>query len=72
MAQLGGNPRRVKLIADFSLIMKTANLKNGAEGVTIPNMSLTGIGGGSDYVAVKFDSGENLDTHVECLEFLEN
>jgi hypothetical protein len=67
MAQLGGEPRKVKLIKD--LTKYNIKLTIGQEGVTIPNKEFSSWGSFDDFVAVAFDNGVELDVSYTSLKF---
>jgi len=67
MAQLGGNPKRVKLKVD--LTRYNNKLTAGQEGITMPNVKLSQWGSMDTFVAVNFDCGVKMDIAINSLEF---
>lgn len=67
--QIGGKPRKVKLIVD--LTKYDSRCVEGSTGKTIPNFKV-GIWGDLDrFVAVRFDNGAVLDILYKGLEFID-
>lgn len=67
--QIAGKPKRVKLVVD--LTRYNSQCKVDSLGYTMPDVKLSIWGSEDRFVAVKFDSGAQLDILWKSLEILD-